>query len=91
MMLDTGSKTKNIKAQIFGGAFNPEISEKDIGNQNAEIAKKILKKNGINIISEDIGGQIGRKVIFNTKTNEILVIKVEKLRKEDWFPYNNER
>ena len=45
----------------------------------------------IAIVSEDVGGRKGRKVVFNTNTNEIGVLKVEKLRVMDWYPYENTR
>lgn len=89
MMLDSGSELKHLEAQILGGAYNPLISSKDIGRENIIIARKILAKKGIKVVSEDVGGEKGRKVVFNTVTNEIAVIKVENLRKADWFPYEN--
>lgn len=87
MFLHAGSKRKNIEAQIFGGAFNREISVMDVGKKNIDCAKKILIKERINITSEDTGGNRGRKVIFDTMTNEVVVIRVDKLRQTDWFPY----
>ncbi len=89
MMLDSGSELKHLEAQILGGAYNPLISPKDIGMENIMIARKILAKKGIHIVSEDVGGEKGRKLVFNTLTNEMAVIKVENLRKADWFPYQN--
>lgn len=91
MILKSGSKEKNLEAQIYGGAFNPEISDVDIGSENTNIAKTVLKRFGVEIVSEDIGGLRGRKVVFNTQTNEIIAIKVEKIREMDWYPYTGER
>jgi chemotaxis receptor (MCP) glutamine deamidase CheD len=44
MMINNGSKLKHLEAQIFGGAYNPEISLKDIGLENVLIARKVLAK-----------------------------------------------
>jgi chemotaxis protein CheD len=41
----------------------------------------------IRIISEDVGGDIGRKLVYNTFSNEVVVYKVKKLRRSDWYPY----
>ena len=65
MILDGGSKKKHLEAQILGGAHNPEISPKDIGQENITIARKILARAGIRVVSEDIGGEKGRKIVFN--------------------------
>jgi chemotaxis protein CheD len=81
------ARIKNFEAQIFGGAYNPDNSDKDIGKQNIEIAHKILNQNKIAIISEDTGGKKGRKVVFNISSNEAAVLKVDNLRDADWYPY----
>ena len=91
MMLAEGSKTKNLEAQIFGGASSPEISTDQIGSKNIKVARRILADKGIRIVSEDVGGKKGRKMVFNTSTNEIAVLKVDKIRKGDWYPYQSAR
>jgi len=91
IMLENGSKIKNMIAHLFGGARNPDISDVDIGKENAWIAKKILIRKGIEIVSEDIGGTFGRKIVFNTSNGEIIVLKVERLRRCDWYPYQGQR
>lgn len=58
MMINNGSKTKDLEAQIFGGAFNPEYSTKNIGKKNHVTAREILKSKKIHISSEDIGGEL---------------------------------
>lgn len=87
IMIEDGSKIKHLHAQIFGGAYNPKISKKDIGTDNIKTAREILNKNHIKIISEDVGGSIGRKIIFSTNSNEIAVLKVENIRTADWYPF----
>jgi len=87
MMLSPEPKTRHLEAQIFGGAYNPVNSDKDVGKENIEIAHKILNQNKIAIISEDTGGKKGRKVVFNISTNEAAVLKVDDLRDADWYPY----
>ncbi|MBI9087254.1 MAG: chemotaxis protein CheD [Desulfobacterales bacterium] len=91
MMLDSGSKTKDLVAQIVGGAHNLEISSEDIGRENVRIARKVLVGKKIRVISEDIGGTQGRKVVYNTANNELAVLKVDTIRKGDWGPYIGDR
>ena len=91
MMINNGSKTKHIEAQIFGGAFNPKYSEKNIGAHNLAVAREILKSNKINIASEDVGGELGRKVVFDSSNSDIAILKVGSLRKSDWHPYIDDR
>ncbi len=87
MMIQKGSQWENLEAQLFGGAYYPAVSDKDIGRENIDIARKILKKGKIPVISEDVGGEKGRKVVFVNTSNEMAVLKVDRLRDRDWYPY----
>ena len=91
MFLQEGSQRKHLEAQIFGGAKNDALKEKDIGRENIRVARRILAKARIPLVSEDVGGQKGRKVVFSTAENEVLVIRVENLRQQDWYPYEGGR
>lgn len=88
IIINKGSQKKHLEAQIFGGAFNNQYSNENIGVKNILSAKKILTKENISITSEDTGGEKGRKIVFDTHTNEIVILKVDKLRQSDWYPYS---
>lgn len=88
MMLDEGSKINHLVAQILGGAYNKEVSKgRDVGSENVRIARRVLTSSGVKVISEDVGGNMGRKVVYDTYTNEVAILKVERLRESDWYPY----
>lgn len=91
MMFEDGSKRKHIEAQIFGGAFRGGTTGPDVGSNNIKVARKVLERARLQIVSEDVGGQKGRKIVFDTAKNEIAVIKVEKIREGDWYPYEGDR
>jgi chemotaxis protein CheD len=82
-----GSRKQDLEAQIFGGANIPGANDAKTGGKNVNIARKILKKNGIRVVSEDVGGFKGRRLIFHTGTNEALVMKTHRIRKGDYYPY----
>lgn len=84
MMQEEGASLTDLEAQIFGGAKVVRNISMDIGRENVDIARKILNHFGVHIISEDVEGQLGRKVVFNTLTGEAVVLKVKQLRKTDW-------
>lgn len=91
MMKKRGCKSTDLKAQIFGGAFDPQCCEKNVGLDCVNVARKILKQKDIRLVSEDVGGELGRKIVFNTATCELAVIKVDRLRESDWYPYPESR
>ncbi len=89
MMIQRGSKVRHIRSQIFGGAFNRDVSARDVGQENIAIARQVLKYMRIQVISEDVGGRLGRKIVFNTMTNEVAILKTSALRESDWYPYED--
>jgi len=88
MLRQQGSRLEDLEAQIFGGGDAPGALSRDkTGHRNVQIARRILKKNGIRVVSEDVGGIKGRRLIFHTGTNEALVLKTHRIRRGDYFPY----
>jgi len=85
-MRENGSQIQNLKALLMGGAT---LNNSKIGQENIHIAKEILNKFKIEIVSTDIGGKMGRKFIYETQTGHSITYKTNKLRKSDWFPYPN--
>ena len=84
LMTEMGANYHYLKAHIIGGGENPKFPS-PVGNQNAELAKKLVKQHQVEILTQDIGGQFGRKVIFNSGSGEILVYKINDVRQEDWY------
>jgi len=83
-----GSRLEDLEAQIFGGGDVPGALGRDkTGYRNVQMARRMLKKNGIRVVSEDVGGIKGRRLIFHTGTNEALVMKTHRIRRGDYYPY----
>ncbi|HHV47127.1 MAG TPA: chemotaxis protein CheD [Tissierellia bacterium] len=76
-MLEKGASKEHIVAKIVGGSqmfsYNMELSILKIGERNILATKKVLKDEGIRIISEDIGGNYGRTIQFNSQDGSVLV------------------
>lgn len=88
MFLEAETDKKNIEAQIFGGAAPQRFAECErVAKENIGIARSILKRARIRIVSEDVGGVMGRKLLYNTFSNETIVYKAKKIRRDDWYPY----
>ncbi|MES2760882.1 MAG: chemotaxis protein CheD [Bacteroidota bacterium] len=67
-----GATKNSLVAKVFGGA-NQINSTINVGDRNVLVAREQLETFGIRIISESIGGGVGRKIRFNTHTNEVLL------------------
>lgn len=85
--LSAGSRVKDLEASIIGGAFII-FDEKEIffiGDRNADIATQIVKKFSIRIKSVNTGGEHGRRVLFNSATNQTVVQSLEHIDIEDLY------
>ena len=82
---DLGGNRSSLIAQIIGGSRNTDYADDDLGERNVTLARKVLNKYQVPIVSEDVGGSLGRKVIYHTGTNETAIFRVATLRQTDWF------
>lgn len=76
---------KELQVKLFGGAdmFNSGrsgIRNLTVGWQNIAVASRCLKEYGLIPTAADVGGQMGRKLIFKTDTG---VIYIKKLNDQD--------
>jgi len=73
-----GVKRSELEVKCFGGAdmFSRPIEKSGIlsvGRQNAETAEEVMKSEGLTLITRDVGGLQGRKILFYTHTGEVLL------------------
>ena len=70
--LGAGSK---LVAKVFGGASMWEKTDGllAIGQRNIELALEMLEQHRIPVISRDLGGPVGRKIIFHTADGTVLL------------------
>lgn len=58
-----GAQRDRLEAKIFGGA-RMMCRLSDIGQENANFAKRFLKHEGIKIVASDLGGERGRRLQY---------------------------
>lgn len=72
-----GSSPEDLDARLVGGASlfgcfqgHDEIA---VGARNVEAARNELARQGIQIVAEDVGGEHGRNIEFNTEDGSVVV------------------
>lgn len=71
-----GSQKQSMEAKIIGGAnMFPSLTHESMraGEENVLAAKKKLKKEGIPLVGEVVGGSVGRSVEFDTASGIVTV------------------
>ena len=88
-MLELGSNQKQLKAKIFGGAniFESNLEQFQIGERNITMAEQMLKDYNIPIISCSVGGNLGRRIQFNSLTGDVMQKIIEK-KSQDFAAVN---
>lgn len=81
-LLKVGCKKIYLKSKIAGGAemfsFSSTSDIMKIGPRNVEAVKKALKTEGIELLSEETGGNSGRTIEFDPKTLQLQIRSVNK-------------
>lgn len=70
-VLDLGARRSRLKAKVFGGACVLEAfrtSSRRLGARNVEVARERLLAELIPVVGEDVGGELGRKLVFDVQT-----------------------
>jgi chemotaxis protein CheD len=84
-MLDAGSARERLVAKVFGGGNvigkGPGLFS--VGDRNIQVAMDMLAQERIRVAASDVGGDCGRKVIFNTRPGLVLV---SRLKRQDGTP-----
>lgn len=69
-VIAAGAHRHALRAKVFGGACVLRAFQKDgawhLGSKNVDVARRLLREEGIPIAVEDVEGTRGRKLIFQT-------------------------
>lgn len=73
----SGIEPSSVEVKMFGGAAmfadaGPAAKELGVGKRNIETAIELIKKRRLKLTAWNVGGNQGRKLIFNTLTGEVL-------------------
>lgn len=76
-----GIRREDLRAMIFGGASVIAVfrtgDREHLGEKNVAMARSILRAAGIPVVSEDVGGQQGRRLVFDTGDGSVFVRPIE--------------
>jgi len=74
-----GALRGRLQAKVFGGACVLEAFQArqgHLGEKNASVAFKLLGELAIPVVSQDVGGRTGRKLIFHSDTGHAWVARL---------------
>jgi len=75
-ILKHGGMRQNLEVKLFGGGQIMSSSAK-IGQQNIYFVKDYIRKEGLNLLAEDLGDIYPRKILFSPLTGKVRVKKLQ--------------
>ncbi len=81
-----GARRERLQAKLFGGGnvLRFRSTDGDVTGSNIRFAKKFLELEGIPTVKENLGGNNGRKILFFTDTDRVLLKRFD-IKKERRF------
>lgn len=82
-----GGERRHLVAKVFGGGnvLNFRATDGNVPKQNIEFTWNFLRMEGIKVISDNVGGKYGRKVLLFPDTGKVLMKKIEISGREKFF------
>jgi chemotaxis protein CheD len=79
-MMSMGCNHKNLRAKVFGGGevIETTIKQFHIGQRNIEMAYQALEELKIPILGASVGGNLGRRIQYNTEAGEVKQKMIQK-------------
>lgn len=74
-MIGMGSRQESMVAKVFGGSDQHTLGKGsfDVGSRNIDTALSLLDSERIRIVAQSTGGPRGRKLLFFSNTNHVLM------------------
>jgi chemotaxis receptor (MCP) glutamine deamidase CheD len=71
-----GVGRNEVQVKLFGGGdvllvSNPDCSRPTVGNLNCEVATRVLRDEGFDVVASSLGGTSGINIRFHTGTGEV--------------------
>jgi chemotaxis protein CheD len=85
-LIKLGARRESLQAKLFGGGnvLKFRSSDGDVTGSNIHFAKKFLELEGIPTMKQDLGGNGGRKILFFSDSDRVL-LKRFNIEKEERF------
>lgn len=75
-----GALRSEVQVKLFGGAdvllVGAQPLRPTVGRLNCEAAIEILRDEGYQVIASSLGDTFGRKIRFNTRSGEVLLLRL---------------
>jgi chemotaxis protein CheD len=78
-LADAGANSAQLRAKVFGGGCLFDVMreagpKKDhLGSRNVEIALELLAEERIPVVTQEVGGDRGQRIVFQTGSGQALV------------------
>jgi chemotaxis protein CheD len=85
-LIKLGARREGLQAKVFGGGkvLRFRNDDGDVTGSNIRFARRFLELEGIPIVKDNLGGRSGRKILFFSDSNRVLLKRFD-MKKETRF------
>lgn len=77
-ILKQGGVKSRLEAKVFGGGNVIDTSQAEtVGDRNARFVVEYLRREGIPVVAQDLGGSRARRIFFFPSTGRVSVLRLE--------------
>jgi chemotaxis protein CheD len=88
LLRELGSRREDLVSRVIGGAYLKDNEEsRMISGLNVRVALDTLHKMRLPIVFEDTGGTTGRKVLYFTATDRLIIERIEPFATRDFYDH----
>ncbi|MEM9171455.1 MAG: chemoreceptor glutamine deamidase CheD [Pseudomonadota bacterium] len=80
-VIEHGACRDRLELKLFGGGAVLEMQVNSIGDRNIAFARRFAASEGLQIVSEDMGGRFARKVNYFPQTGRVMVKRLRAMHK----------
>lgn len=72
-IMKVGARKSRLEVKLFGGGRVMAMDANNVGQRNIEFALQFLKKEGLEVVAQDLGHDYPRKVKYFPRTGRVMV------------------
>lgn len=77
-IIKQGGQKGRLEAKVFGGGNVIDTTQKEtVGDRNARFVIDYLRREGIPVVAQDLGGSRARRIFFFPSTGRVSVLRLE--------------
>jgi chemotaxis protein CheD len=82
-IMRVGARKSRLEVKLFGGGAVMAMDANNVGERNIEFALEFMRREGLNVVAQDLGGDHPRKVKYFPRSGRVMVKRMRSQNTQD--------